>query len=89
MPTYEPLQTVPSRSAPATVEERIRLAVARTGPEGLTMAQVRAKLTHIPAVKVRQALDNLVAEGAVRCYVRRGRGRPALVTIDARHPEPS
>lgn len=70
----EPIARYDGEPGDGGADTRVRLAALREMPDGFDFASLRARFPHLPAPRVRRVLNQLRAEGHLRCE---GRTRAA------------
>jgi len=68
------------------MDARIRLAALRELPDGFPFGLLRGRFAEVPETRLRRVLDQLRAEGRLRCE---GRGRAARWVREPALPGPS
>ena len=83
----EPVARFEAEPADGGTDTRVRLAALRELPDAFEFGLLRARFTEIPELRLRRILNQLRAEGRLRCT---GRGRAARwVRLEAQGPLPA
>lgn len=83
----EPVARFEAEPADGGIDTRVRLAALRELPDAFEFGLLRARFAQVPELRLRRILNQLRAEGKLRCT---GRGRAARwVRLEAQAPLPA